>query len=109
MGYCRSLSYELQLPKTAIIDLLVATISVKYTQSNSVCFAHRGQVIGMGAGQQSRIHCTRLAGEKAANWYVTLFYKKHPDWILNIAGTGSCEHQLIDQVKKENLEIRINY
>uniref|UniRef100_A0A914Z2Z8 Phosphoribosylaminoimidazolecarboxamide formyltransferase n=1 Tax=Panagrolaimus superbus TaxID=310955 RepID=A0A914Z2Z8_9BILA len=56
------------LPKNAIIDLLVATISAKYTQSNSVCFAHRGQVIGMGAGQQSRIHCTRLAGEKAANW-----------------------------------------
>uniref|UniRef100_A0AC34Q992 Bifunctional purine biosynthesis protein ATIC n=2 Tax=Panagrolaimus sp. JU765 TaxID=591449 RepID=A0AC34Q992_9BILA len=58
------------LPKTAIIDLLVATIAVKYTQSNSVCFAHRGQVIGMGAGQQSRIHCTRLAGEKAANWWL---------------------------------------
>uniref|UniRef100_A0A7E4ZTB4 Phosphoribosylaminoimidazolecarboxamide formyltransferase n=1 Tax=Panagrellus redivivus TaxID=6233 RepID=A0A7E4ZTB4_PANRE len=59
-----------QLPKSAITDLLVATIAVKYTQSNSVCFAHRGQVIGMGAGQQSRIHCTRLAGEKAANWWL---------------------------------------
>jgi phosphoribosylaminoimidazolecarboxamide formyltransferase/IMP cyclohydrolase len=61
-----------QLPKSAIDDLLVATIAVKYTQSNSVAFAQRGQVIGIGAGQQSRIHCTRLAGEKAANWLVNL-------------------------------------
>ncbi|CAI4227904.1 unnamed protein product [Auanema sp. JU1783] len=56
------------LTKTALDDLIVATIALKYAQSNSVCFAHRGQVIGMGAGQQSRIHCTRLAGDKAANW-----------------------------------------
>ncbi|KAE9551776.1 hypothetical protein FO519_005013 [Halicephalobus sp. NKZ332] len=62
------ISKNKDLPKSALVDLLVATIAVKYTQSNSVCFAHRGQVIGMGAGQQSRIHCTRLAGEKAANW-----------------------------------------
>ncbi|KHN83578.1 Bifunctional purine biosynthesis protein PURH [Toxocara canis] len=59
-----------ELPKSAIDDLIVATIAVKYTQSNSVCFAHRGQVIGIGAGQQSRIHCTRLAGEKAASWWM---------------------------------------
>ncbi|CAI5447457.1 unnamed protein product [Caenorhabditis angaria] len=57
-----------ELPKQSIDDLIVATIALKYAQSNSVCFAHRGQVIGMGAGQQSRIHCTRLAGEKAASW-----------------------------------------
>ncbi|ULT96783.1 hypothetical protein L5515_012053 [Caenorhabditis briggsae] len=56
------------LNKQAIDDLIVATIALKYAQSNSVCFAHRGQVIGMGAGQQSRIHCTRLAGDKAVNW-----------------------------------------
>jgi len=59
-----------ELPEQAIEDLLVASIAIKYTQSNSVCYAHRGQVIGMGAGQQSRIHCTRLAGEKAANWWL---------------------------------------
>ncbi|TMS37806.1 hypothetical protein L596_004664 [Steinernema carpocapsae] len=59
-----------EVPKTAMDDLLVASIAVKYTQSSSVCFVHRGQVIGMGAGQQSRAHCARLAGEKAANWYV---------------------------------------
>lgn len=53
----------------AMRDLIVATITVKYTQSNSVCYARDGQVIGTGAGQQSRIHCTRLAGDKADNWY----------------------------------------
>lgn len=65
-----------ELPSAAVVDdLLVASIAVKYTQSNSVCFAYRGQVIGLGAGQQSRIHCTRLAGEKAANWLVGGFCK----------------------------------
>lgn len=57
-----------QLPDQAIRDLIVATIALKYTQSNSVCYARDGQVIGIGAGQQSRIHCTRLAGDKADNW-----------------------------------------
>jgi phosphoribosylaminoimidazolecarboxamide formyltransferase/IMP cyclohydrolase len=51
-------------------DLVIALITLKYTQSNSVCFAMDGQVIGVGAGQQSRIHCTRLAGNKADNWYL---------------------------------------
>jgi phosphoribosylaminoimidazolecarboxamide formyltransferase/IMP cyclohydrolase len=58
------------LPETALRDLTVATIALKYTQSNSVCYAVRGQVIGLGAGQQSRIHCTRLAGDKADNWWL---------------------------------------
>ncbi|CAH2244153.1 bifunctional purine biosynthesis protein ATIC [Pararge aegeria] len=57
------------LPSNAVRDLIVATIALKYTQSNSVCFARDGQVIGIGAGQQSRIHCTRLAGGKAALWW----------------------------------------
>lgn len=51
---------------------MVATIALKYTQSNSVCYAKNGQVIGIGAGQQSRIHCTRLAGDKANNWFVNI-------------------------------------
>lgn len=59
-----------RLPESAIRDLIVATIALKYTQSNSVCFARDGQVIGIGAGQQSRIHCTRLAGDKADNWWL---------------------------------------
>ncbi|KAL5291924.1 ATIC family protein [Megaselia abdita] len=62
------------LPENAIRDLIVATIALKYTQSNSVCYARDGQVIGIGAGQQSRIHCTRLAGEKADNWWL----RHHP-------------------------------
>ncbi|KAL9046058.1 MAG: hypothetical protein Q9214_001015, partial [Letrouitia sp. 1 TL-2023] len=58
------------LPEHALRDLTVATIALKYTQSNSVCYALNGQVIGLGAGQQSRIHCTRLAGDKADNWWM---------------------------------------
>ncbi|KFA73133.1 hypothetical protein S40288_07491 [Stachybotrys chartarum IBT 40288] len=58
------------LPENAARDLTVATITLKYTQSNSVCYAANGQVIGLGAGQQSRIHCTRLAGDKADNWWM---------------------------------------
>ncbi|AMD21777.1 HFL079Wp [Eremothecium sinecaudum] len=62
------------LTETAIVDLTVATIALKYTQSNSVCYAKNGMVIGLGAGQQSRIHCTRLAGAKADNWWL----RQHP-------------------------------
>ncbi|VUC36097.1 unnamed protein product [Clonostachys rosea] len=58
------------LSEAAARDLTVATITLKYTQSNSVCYAVNGQVIGLGAGQQSRIHCTRLAGDKADNWWM---------------------------------------
>ncbi|MEG2441489.1 MAG: phosphoribosylaminoimidazolecarboxamide formyltransferase [Acetivibrio sp.] len=61
---------ETELPKAAKIDLAIAMITLKYTQSNSVCFAKDGQAIGIGAGQQSRIHCTRLAGSKADNWFL---------------------------------------
>ncbi len=58
------------LPESAKIDLIIALITLKYTQSNSVCYAKGGQAIGIGAGQQSRIHCTRLAGQKADNWFL---------------------------------------
>ena len=58
------------IPEEAKIDLILALITLKYTQSNSVCFAKGGQAIGIGAGQQSRIHCTRLAGSKADNWFL---------------------------------------
>ncbi|KAL1616356.1 bifunctional phosphoribosylaminoimidazolecarboxamide formyltransferase/IMP cyclohydrolase [Diplodia seriata] len=61
---------DASLPESALRDLTVATIALKYTQSNSVCYALNGQVIGLGAGQQSRIHCTRLAGDKADNWWM---------------------------------------
>lgn len=59
-----------ELPESAKIDLAIAMITLKYTQSNSVCYAKGGQAIGIGAGQQSRIHCTRLAGQKADNWWL---------------------------------------
>lgn len=62
------------LPDQAKIDMIVSLITLKYTQSNSVCYVKNGQAIGVGAGQQSRIHCTRLAGQKADGWYL----RQHP-------------------------------
>ena len=62
------------LPKGAKRDMLLALITLKYTQSNSVCYVKDAQTVGVGAGQQSRIHCTRLAGQKADNWYL----RRHP-------------------------------
>ena len=59
-----------ELPETAKHDLIISLITLKYTQSNSVCYVKDGQAIGVGAGQQSRVHCTRLAGNKADNWYL---------------------------------------
>ncbi len=67
------------LPEEAVRDLIISLITLKYTQSNSVCFAYDGQAIGVGAGQQSRIHCTRLAGTKADTW----FLRQH-DKVLNL-------------------------
>ena len=67
------------MPETAIRDLIIALITLKYTQSNSVCFAVDGQAIGVGAGQQSRIHCTRLAGSKADTWFLRQY-----DKVLNL-------------------------
>ena len=58
------------LPESAVRDLIISLITLKYTQSNSVCYAYDGQAIGVGAGQQSRIHCTRLAGTKADTWFL---------------------------------------
>lgn len=58
------------IPEEALIDMKIALITLKYTQSNSVCYVKGGQAIGIGAGQQSRIHCTRLAGQKADNWWL---------------------------------------
>ena len=68
-----------ELPEEAKRDLIIALITLKYTQSNSVCFAYDGQAIGVGAGQQSRIHCTRLAGSKADTWFL-----RQSDKVLNL-------------------------
>ena len=59
-----------EIPEEALIDMKISLIVLKYTQSNSVCFVKDGQAIGIGAGQQSRVHCTRLAGQKADNWWL---------------------------------------
>ena len=68
-----------ELPEDAAADLVIALITLKYTQSNSVCYAYKGQAIGVGAGQQSRIHCTRLAGSKADTWFL-----RQSDKVLNL-------------------------
>ena len=67
------------LPESAVRDLIISLITLKYTQSNSVCYAADGQAIGVGAGQQSRIHCTRLAGGKADTWFL-----RQSDRVLNL-------------------------
>ena len=68
-----------ELPEAAKRDLIISLITLKYTQSNSVCYAYDGQAIGVGAGQQSRIHCTRLAGDKADKWHL-----RQSDKVLNL-------------------------
>ena len=68
-----------EIPEEGIRDLIVSLITLKYTQSNSVCFAYDGQAIGVGAGQQSRVHCTRLAGGKADTWFL-----RQSDKVLNL-------------------------
>jgi phosphoribosylaminoimidazolecarboxamide formyltransferase/IMP cyclohydrolase len=82
-----------EIPDTAKIHLIIALITLKYTQSNSVCFAVDGQAIGVGAGQQSRIHCTRLAGSKADTW----FLRQH-DKVLNLPFLDSIARPTRDNV-----------
>jgi len=90
------------LPESAKRDMIVALLTLKYTQSNSVCYVKDGQAIGVGAGQQSRIHCTRLAGTKADTWYL----RQHPS-VLNLPfrkKIGRTERDnAIDQFLLENL------
>lgn len=90
------------IPESARRDLIVAQVALKYTQSNSVCFAYDGQVIGVGAGQQSRVHCTRLAAGKADRW----FLRQHPA-VLSLTfkdGTKRADkNNAIDQFLEEDL------
>jgi AICAR transformylase/IMP cyclohydrolase PurH len=91
------------LPESAVRDLLVALITLKYTQSNSVCYAKDGQAIGVGAGQQARIYCTRLAGNKADVW----FLRQHPA-ILDLEFADGVKNpdkaNIIDQLLQEDAE-----
>ena len=83
------------LPQQAKIDMIVSLITLKYTQSNSVCYVKDGQAIGVGAGQQSRIHCTRLAGQKADNWYL----RQHPKVL---------ELQFVDNIRRPDRDNAID-
>lgn len=87
------------LPEAARRDLLLSQVALKYTQSNSICFAFDGQCIGIGAGQQSRIHCTRLAAQKAALWYL----RQHPS-TLNLPWKKGVKRQ--DKVNAIDLYLR---
>ena len=84
-----------ELSESAKIDLIVSLITLKYTQSNSVCYVKDGQTIGVGAGQQSRIHCTRLAGNKADNWWM----RQHPK-VLGL--------QFVDGIRRPNRDNAID-
>ena len=84
-----------ELPESAKIDLIVSLITLKYTQSNSVCYVKDGQTIGVGAGQQSGIHCTRLAGNKADNWWM----RQHPK-VLGL--------QFVDGIRRPNRDNAID-
>ena len=84
-----------EIPDEAKIDLIISLITLKYTQSNSVCYAKGGQAIGIGAGQQSRVHCTRLAGQKADNW----FLRQSPK-VLNL--------QFVDKIKRADRDNAID-
>ena len=84
-----------ELPESAKIDLIVSLITLNYTQSNSVCYVKDGQTIGVGAGQQSRIHCTRLAGNKADNWWM----RQHPK-VLGL--------QFVDGIRRPNRDNAID-
>ena len=88
-------SQNKDLPESAKIDLVTALITLKYTQSNSVCYVKNGQTIGVGAGQQSRIHCTRLAGDKADNWLI----RQHPK-VLGL--------QFVDGIRRPNRDNAID-
>ena len=106
------------LPESAIQDMIISLITLKYTQSNSVCFAHNGQAIGIGAGQQSRIHCTRLAGSKADNWFLRQSEKVmnlpfldtlgRPDRnnVIDIYISDECEDLLVDGVWQKYFKVK---
>lgn len=101
-----------ELPEPAKRDLLISMVTLKYTQSNSVCFVYDGQVIGCGAGQQSRIHCTRLAASKADTWYL----RQHPavmalpfkDGISRVDRDNTIDQYLREDVTPKEMEYWVN-
>ena len=94
-----------ELPDSAKRDLIIALITLKYTQSNSVCYAYDGQAIGVGAGQQSRIHCTRLAGTKADTW----FLRRHPKVLAlpfkDSLGRADCDNVIDGYINRNEEDV----
>ena len=94
-----------ELPENVIIDMKIALITLKYTQSNSVCYVKDGQAIGIGAGQQSRIHCTRLAGQKADNWFLRQSPKVMNLPFLDTIGRADRDNAIDNYIGEEYMDV----
>lgn len=94
-----------ELPESAKIDLLISLITLKYTQSNSVCYAKGGQAIGIGAGQQSRVHCTRLAGSKADNWLLRQSPKVLGLQFVDTIGRADRDNAIDNYIGEEYMDV----
>ena len=93
------------LPESVIIDMKIALITLKYTQSNSVCYVKDGQAIGIGAGQQSRVHCTRLAGSKADNWLLRQCPKVMNLPFLDTIGRADRDNAIDNYIGEEYMDV----
>ena len=94
-----------KVPEQALIDMKVALIVLKYTQSNSVCYVKNGQAIGIGAGQQSRVHCTRLAGQKADNWFLRQSPKVLGLQFLDTIGRAERDNAIDVYIGEEHMDV----
>ena len=94
-----------EVPEQALIDMKVALIVLKYTQSNSVCYVKNGQAIGIGAGQQSRVHCTRLAGQKADNWFLRQSPKVLGLQFLDTLGRAERDNAIDVYIGEEHMDV----
>ena len=94
-----------EIPESALIDMKIALITLKYTQSNSVCFVKGGQAIGIGAGQQSRVHCTRLAGMKADNWYLRQAPQVLGLQFLDTVGRADRDNAIDNYIGEEYMDV----
>ena len=94
-----------EIPESALIDMKISLITLKYTQSNSVCYVKDGQAIGIGAGQQSRIHCTRLAGTKADNWFLRQSPKVLNLQFLDKIGRADRDNAIDNYIGEEYMDV----
>ncbi|MFR5354983.1 MAG: phosphoribosylaminoimidazolecarboxamide formyltransferase [Clostridia bacterium] len=94
-----------EVPEQALIDMKVALIVLKYTQSNSVCYVKNGQAIGIGAGQRSRVHCTRLAGQKADNWFLRQSPKVLGLQFLDTIGRAERDNAIDVYIGEEHMDV----